>query len=49
MTAPGMVLAEKCPNCYAFLPVRRPGVVVRRCTFCDLEVPGDTRVFGSPR
>lgn len=36
--------AEKCPNCGAFLPVRRPGVVVRQCEFCDLELPGDVPV-----
>lgn len=36
-----MVLAERCPNCAAFLPVRQAGVAVRKCQFCDLEVPGD--------
>ncbi len=36
-----MVLAEKCPNCGAFLPVRQPGVRTRTCEFCELEVPGD--------
>ncbi|MBL8621392.1 MAG: hypothetical protein JNK64_08820, partial [Myxococcales bacterium] len=34
------MLAEKCPNCGAFLPVRRPGVAIRTCEFCELEVPG---------
>lgn len=35
------MLAEKCPNCGAFLPVRRAGVAVRTCEFCELEVPGE--------
>ncbi len=34
------MLAEKCPNCGAFLPVRQAGVTVRTCEFCGLEVPG---------
>ncbi|MBK7073136.1 MAG: hypothetical protein IPH44_12610 [Myxococcales bacterium] len=34
------MLAEKCPNCGAFLPVRRAGVTIRACEFCELEVPG---------
>lgn len=34
------MLAEKCPNCGAFLPVRRAGVAIRTCEFCELEVPG---------
>lgn len=38
------MLAEKCPNCGAFLPVRRAGVEVRTCEFCELEVPGDVGV-----
>jgi hypothetical protein len=43
------MLAEKCPNCGAYLPVRRPGVTVRTCEFCDLEVPGDAPVVEVPR
>jgi hypothetical protein len=43
-----MVLAEKCPNCGAFLPVRQKGVATRRCEFCDLAVPGDTRPIEVP-
>jgi hypothetical protein len=35
------MLAEKCPNCGAYLPVRRAGVTVRSCEFCGLEVPGE--------
>ena len=38
------MLAEKCPNCGAFLPVRRAGVAVRTCEFCELEVPGGVPV-----
>lgn len=38
------MLAEKCPNCGAFLPVRVAGVSIRACEFCDLEVPGDVAV-----
>ncbi len=38
------MLAEKCPNCGAFLPVRRAGVAIRTCEFCELEVPGDVAV-----
>lgn len=34
------MLAEKCPNCGAFLPVRRAGVAIRTCEFCEIEVPG---------
>lgn len=38
------MLAERCPNCGAFLPVRQPGVAIRTCEFCGLEVPGDSPV-----
>ena len=43
------MLAEKCPNCGAFLPVRQAGITVRTCEFCGLEVPGEPLVVEVPR
>lgn len=37
--------ADKCPNCGAFLPVKRWGQPVRSCNFCGIEVKGDTAGF----
>lgn len=43
------LLAERCPNCGAYLPVRQAGVTVRTCEFCGLEVPGGAPLIDVPR
>ncbi|HUQ03731.1 MAG TPA: hypothetical protein VM261_14640 [Kofleriaceae bacterium] len=43
------MLAEKCPNCGAFLPVRQAGVTIRACEFCGIKVPGEPHVVEVPR
>lgn len=39
-----MVRVDKCPNCGAFLPARRPGLV-RKCEFCGMEAGGFTQTI----
>lgn len=43
------MLAERCPNCGAYLPVRQAGIAVRTCEFCGLEVPGGAPLIEVPR
>ncbi len=43
------MLAERCPNCGAYLPVRQAGITIRTCEFCGLEVPGGAPLIEVPR